>query len=238
VLEALEEEGIRPDLIVGCSAGAIVGSLYALRPEAKWLKEVLLRQSANDFMALHVNDFPWALLSNSGLEKFLNIYLANKRFQDLKIPFVSVATNLQTGSLIPFFTGPLVKPILASAAIPGAFSPVELYGTYFVDGGVADPVPVETARLLNADVVVAVEVGQQLGDEAPTNMLDIMWRSSVINYSALSKLSVRKADVAIEVPLPEAGMFSDQQNEEFYASGRASAKLAMPVIKKLLAHVK
>lgn len=238
VLEKLEEEGIKPDLIIGCSAGAIVGALYASNPDTKWLKEILLSRQAADFLAFHTAQFPFAVLSNSGLESFLKKHLGNRRFQDLKIPFVAVATNLQTGSLIPFFTGPLVKPILASSAVPGAFSPVYLYDTYFVDGGVADPVPVQTARDLNAEIVVAVEVGQQLSNEAPTNMLGIMWRSMVINYAALSKQNARRADVAIDVPIPEVGIFSDSQNWELYALGRSSAEVAMAEIKGLLAKTK
>lgn len=234
VLEVLEEEGIKPDLIVGCSAGAIVGALYASRPDSKWLKEILLPQKSANFLEFHLAHFPFALLSNTGLEQFLNEQLGNRRFQDLQIPFIAVATNLQTGKLYPFFTGPVVRPIMASSAIPGAFNPVELYDTYFVDGGVADPVPVQTARSLKAKTVVAVEVGQELSESPPSDLIGIVWRSLIINYTSLSKHNVRQADVALEIPIPEAGMFSDDRNEDFYALGRATAKAALPQIKKLL----
>src|SRR5688572_7294647 len=83
VLEKLDEEGIRPDIIVGCSAGSIVGALYASRPDAKWLKEILLSKQAADFLAIQATHFPFAFLSNYGLEKFLEKHLDNRRFQDL-----------------------------------------------------------------------------------------------------------------------------------------------------------
>jgi NTE family protein len=234
VLEVLEQAGLRPDLVIGCSAGAIVGSLYAARLDTKWLKSILLPKSASHFMGFQISDLPFALFSNYGLERFLRQHLDNLRFQDLKLPFVAVATNLQTGSLTSFFTGPVVKPVLASSAIPGAFNPVELYGTYFVDGGVADPVPVQTARDLNAEFVLAVEVPQKLDDEPPGNMLDIVWRSLIINYSALSRQNARKADVLIEVPIEEVGMFSDDRNIDLYLQGRAEAIKWLPEIQRRL----
>lgn len=238
VLEVLEEEGLIPDLIVGCSAGAIIGGLYASRVDSKWLKNLMLPKSAAHFLAFHVADFPFGVLSSSGLETFLSEHFGNRRFQDLKIPFVAVATNLQNGLLYPFFTGPIVKPVLASSAIPGAFNPVLMYGTHFVDGGVADPVPVQTARDLDAQVVVAVEVPEELSDEPPSNLLDVMWRSLVINYTALSKLSAQRADVVIHIPIADVGMFSDEKNVNLYLLGRKKAKMALPQIKKLLAQAK
>jgi NTE family protein len=234
VLEVLEQAGIKPDLIVGCSAGAIAGALYASRPDSKWLKSLLLPKSASHFLGFELSQLPVALLSNYGLEKFLTENLGNKRFQDLSIPFVAVATNLQTGRLTPFFTGPLVKPILASAAIPGAFNPVSLYNTYFVDGGVADPVPVDTARGLKAEFVVAVELPQPLSDAPPANLLDIMWRSLSINYAVLSRQSAQKADVLIEIPFAEAGMFTDDKNINLYLLGRERAIEALPLIQRRL----
>jgi NTE family protein len=235
VLEVLEQAGLKPDLIIGCSAGAIVGSLYASRLDTKWLKSILLPKNASHFLGFQVSDFPVALLSNVGLEKFLQQHLGNKRFQDLQIPFVAVATNLQTGRLTPFFTGPVVKPVLASSAIPGAFNPVELYNTYYVDGGVADPVPVQTARDLHAQFVLAVEVPQKLSSEPPANMLDVMWRSLIINYSVLSKQNASKADLVIEVPIADVGMFSDDRNINLYLLGREKAIEALPEIQRRLA---
>lgn len=237
VLEVLEQAGLKPDLIVGCSAGSIVGSLYASRLDTRWLKSILLPKNSSHFMEFQGSDLPVALFSNSGLEKFLQQHLENKRFQDLRIPFVAVATNLQTGRLTPFFTGPLVKPVLASSAVPGAFNPVSLYNTHFVDGGVADPVPVQTARDMNAEFVLAVEVPQKLSEEPPHNLLDIMWRSLIINYSALSKQNALKADVVIEVPIADVGMFSDDQNINLYLLGRERAIEALPEIQRRLAEL-
>lgn len=234
VLEVLEQAGLRPDLVVGCSAGSIVGSLYAARLDTSWIKSILLPKSASHFMAIQVTDFPMALLSNQGLEKFLGQHLGNLRFQDLKLPFVAVATNLQTGRLVPFFTGPVAKPVLASSAIPGAFNPVELYNTFFVDGGVADPVPVQTARDLKAEFILAVEVPQKLGDTPPTSMLDVLWRSLTINYAALSKENAKKADILIEVPMADVGMFSDDRNVNLYLLGREKAIEALPEVQKRL----
>ena len=234
VLEELEVAGLKPDIIVGCSAGAIVGVLYAARPDIKWLKQILLERQVDEFLDFALKDLPYGVSTNTKLRDFLDKHIPNKRFEDLEIPFIAVATNLQTGELTPFFTGLVTSPILASSAVPGVFRPVEMYGTYFVDGGVADPVPVQTARLLKAKTVVAVEIGQALATEAPNNIFEVVWRSLAINYLALSKKNVQMADVPIDVPLGNISMFSTKRNFDMYVLGRIEAAKALPKIKKLL----
>ncbi len=234
VLEALEDAGLRPDLIIGCSAGAIVGALYAANPDTKWLKKIFLDQKAADFFDFDFDDMFFSLSTNIHLRTFLNKNLPVANFEDLQIPFIAIATNLQTGTLTPFFTGPITPTLLASSAVPGVFKPVELYGTYFVDGAVADPVPVQVARDLNADFIVAVDIGQQLPPYPPSNFLDIMWRSLSINYLAMSRQNVKQADVSIEVPLANVGTFSDSLNQEFYLLGRISGQEKIKQIKKIL----
>lgn len=234
VLEALEEAGLRPDLIIGCSAGAIVGALYAARPDVKWLKSIFLEQKIVDFFDFDFDDMFFSLSTNMYLRDFLDKNLPVANFEELQIPFISVATNLQTGTLTPFFTGPITSTLLASSAIPGLFKPVEIYGTYFVDGAIADPVPVQIARSLNAEFIVAVDIGQHLPSHAPANFLDVLWRSLGINYIAMSKQNVKQADVAIEVPLANVGTFADSQNYEFYLLGRITAQEKIQQIKQAL----
>jgi NTE family protein len=233
-LEALEKAGLRPDLIIGCSAGSIVGALYASRPDAKWLKKIFLAQKAVDFFDFDLGDMFFSLSTNLHLKDFLNKNLPVANFEDLKIPFISIATNLQTGRLTPFFTGPVIPTLLASSAVPGVFKPVEIYDTYFVDGAVADPVPVQIAQLLHADFIVAVDIGQHLPGYAPSNFLDVMWRSLSINYLAMSKQNIKQADVSIEVPLANVGTFADSQNYEFYLLGRIATQEKIDEIKKAL----
>lgn len=236
VLETLEKAGLKPDIIIGCSAGALIGAMYAAKPDIKWLKNLLLGQKAGDFFDFDFNDMFFSLSTNYHLNNFLRTQMPAKTFEDLQIPFIAVGTNLQTGNLTPFYTGQLVPAILASSAVPGVFRPIEMYNTYFVDGGVSDPVPNQVARYLDAEVVVGVEISQRLSDtRAPQNFFDIMWRSLNINYIVLSKQNAKTADVNIDVPLGNIGMFADTSNLEVYLQGRITALKYVKQIKKLLA---
>ncbi|MDA0713065.1 MAG: patatin-like phospholipase family protein, partial [bacterium] len=202
----------------------------------KWLKGLLLGQKASDFFDFDFNDMFFSISTNYHLNNFLRNELPASTFEELKIPFIAVATNLQTGNLTSFYTGQLVPAILASSAVPGVFRPVEMYNTYFVDGGVADPIPNQIAKYLGAEVVVGVEISQNLSDDrAPQNFFDIMWRSLSINYIVLSKQNAKTADVNIDVPLGHIGMFADSSNLQVYLEGRITALKYVEQIKKLLA---
>jgi len=234
VLEVLEEEGLKPDLIIGCSAGSLIGAMYAAKQDSQWLKKTLLNQKAGSFFDFDFNDVFLSVSTNIHLRDFLLKTLPVKTFEELTIPYIAVATNLQTGKLTPFFTGQLTPAILASSAVPGIFKPIEMYGTYFIDGGVADPIPVQTARDLGAEVVVAVEIGQRLPSNPPNNLFDVLWRSMSINFEILSKQNAKLADINIDVPLGNVGMFTDSQNYEMYLLGKITAKRHIKEIKKVL----
>lgn len=121
VIEELEKAGIKPDVIIGCSAGSIVGAMYAdgYRPEE--IKNILLHTKSNSLLKLSLNGFPFSLYSNFKFKQFLNQNLHNKDFKSLKIPFIAVTTDLKTGQLVPLSNGQLVPAVMASSAYPGAF---------------------------------------------------------------------------------------------------------------------
>jgi NTE family protein len=159
VLRAFQEAGLKVDVVAGTSIGALVGmGLAADRLEA--MREVVLHMDWR--RALHY--FVEARLPHSGLIdgarvlEFIRLHARDRRLEDLDIPCGVVATDLASGEEVVLDRGETAEAIRASIAVPGLFTPVNLAGRLLVDGGLVNPVPVNVARRLGADVVIAVDV--------------------------------------------------------------------------------
>ncbi|MFN7709789.1 MAG: patatin-like phospholipase family protein [Holosporales bacterium] len=235
VIEVLKKEGIEPDLIVGCSAGAIVGALYADQPQVPRLKDLLLEMKRENLLKMSLASLPFGLSDGGELRAFLNEHLKAKRFEDLKIRLAVVATGLDSGDLVTFATGPIEPAVRASAAFPGVFSPVEIQARPFVDGGVANPVPVEVARTLGAQFVIAVDLSSSLTDNIPNHLLGVMKRSLEISYLHQSRMAHAQADVVIKIPTKDVGTFDDTANGYLYELGRTTAYRMLPILRRKLA---
>ena len=234
VIEELVNAGIHPDLIVGCSAGSIVGALYADNPDIYYVKELLFDKRRKHFLELSIEHFPYGLSNGAALHRFLAHHLQAQTFEELQIPFIAVATSLEFGNRVSFGTGELVKPVRASAAIPGVFLPVKINGGYFIDGGVADPVPVKVARDLGAKFIIAVDLSGCLAKSMPKHLFGVLQRSLEIHYLHHSHASCAHADYVIKIPFEDIGTFDDCRNNDIYQLGRDTAGKAIPEIRRLL----
>ena len=146
VLEVLSAAGIEPDMIVGCSAGAIVGAMYAEGQSISAMKRKLGKSKKDDVLAVSPATFPISIYTGDKLKEYLEKIIISRRFKQMRMPFAVVATNLQFGTETMFNSGQLIPAVQASAAIPGYYPPVVLGGQPFVDGAVSSPVPVDVAR--------------------------------------------------------------------------------------------
>ncbi len=158
VIRALEEAGLYPAVVAGCSIGAVVGGCYAAG------KLDLLEAFALGLTKRRVMGLLDLRLSGSGLiggarlRRRLVQDLADRRIEDLPVRFAGVATELGTGHEVWLSRGPLVEAVQASYALPGIFPPVRLEGRLLMDGTLVNPVPVALARALGADLVVCVNL--------------------------------------------------------------------------------
>lgn len=234
VLEELDRAGIVPDVIIGCSAGAIVGSLYAANPNIIEFKELLLSGKKSDVISISTKDWPYGLFDKSRLVQYLKNNLHTQKFSGFKIPFIATATNLQYGTLTGFSEGDIIPTILASAAYPGAYAPVKIDGQYFVDCGVTDPVPVRLAKKLGFETVIAVNIAEQLPESSPNHVFGVLKRSMEIAYINQSKYAVEDADVIIDFDFKGIGVFSDEYNDYLYEEGKKATQIALPKIRRLL----
>lgn len=237
VLEVFQENGIPIDLIVGCSAGSIVGALYADCPNTDHLKDVFLSLSTDYIMDFDIWNCRYGLCQGRTLRKFLDDNLEADYFDQLQIPLYIVATDLYSSELVAIGGGPLVPAVEASAAIPMVFCPVWLHGRAFVDGGCIDPVPVRVARKFNPEIIVAVDLRGLLPDDFPSNLFGVAARSADITLLWQSETCVHHADVIIRPELPDdVGCFAgDEYHETIYQAGRKAALEQLPRIQALLA---
>jgi NTE family protein len=141
VLQALNDEGIYPDVISGTSAGALAGVLYADGYTPKEIMKIMNHGSRLDFMRPAMPRE--GLLQIGGIIKILTTHLRAKTFSELKIPLFVTATDLNNGKATYFSEGPLLNPVIASASIPVLFQPVVINKICYVDGGVLDNLPVK-----------------------------------------------------------------------------------------------
>lgn len=163
IIEALEEANIPIDFIAGCSVGAYIGAIYAGGGMSR-LKEFLLKMDGKKIFS-----YVDVALSLSGLlngtkrvNELFSMHTDAETFEDLNIPLVMVATDLERGKKVILKAGNLIEALRATMSYPGLFSPIRVDGCWLMDGGVVDPVPVGIARAMGADVIVAVDLNARI----------------------------------------------------------------------------
>jgi NTE family protein len=160
-IRALQDAGIKPDIVCGTSIGALVGAVYA-NGDLDWLEQWVSRLTWQTVLRLLDLRFSGGLL---GGRKVIDIFAAQfngRSITELRMPFAAVATELDTGREIWLQEGGVVEAVRASIAIPGIFTPVLHEGVWLVDGGLANPVPVSLARAMRADCVIAVDLNNDI----------------------------------------------------------------------------
>src|ERR1700704_2474732 len=163
VLKVLDDAGIRADLVVGTSAGSVVGALYAAGIRNNELVETALavqRGQLVDFVFPHRG-----FIEGNRLQTYIDKALKGRLIEQLAIPFVAVATELGTGRLVAFTRGDTGMAVRASCSVPVVFQPTTIRGSEYVDGGLVSPVPVRVARESGADIVIAVDVSRQPAEQ-------------------------------------------------------------------------
>ena len=162
VIQVLEAYGIPIDIIAGTSIGSVVGSLHATGASIDQLEEAALSMKKSTTLSLLDPALPHSgLISGKKIEEMLNdLALEDKTFDDLKIPFAAVATDVESGAEVILTQGKVMDAVRASISIPGVFTPVKYQDYYLVDGGVVDPVPVDVVEKMGADIIIAVSLAK------------------------------------------------------------------------------
>lgn len=237
VLRALEENSIPIDAIAGASAGALVGGSYATGMTIAQLEEM-----SRTFRWRHTARFSFSRLglqSNARMETFLRARLPVTRFEDLKIPFAAIVTDLRTGTPIVLRdTGDLPFAIRASACLPALYVPCrDSEGRFLVDGGLVANLPVRYTRDLGADIVIAVDVGADGARfmEFPRTALGVLTQTFVAVERIVSNQESANADLIIVPRIGHIRWDETRRAEELLKIGYDTALESIADIKKVIA---
>ncbi|MBU1224261.1 MAG: patatin-like phospholipase family protein [Gammaproteobacteria bacterium] len=233
VIKSLEAQGIVPDIVVGTSAGSVVGALYASGMSGFELQNLAL-QMEEDMVA------DWTLpnrgvLKGEALQAFINQNVKNLTIQKMPKPLGVVATDLQSGEKVLFRRGDTGIAVRASSAVPGMIQPVEINGRDYVDGGLTSPVPAQSARAMGADFVIAVDISNVSRRDRLTGTLDVMLQTFAIMGHTISRHELKEADVVIR-PNTAAVSSTDFEGRHLaILEGEKAAAAVMPELKARLA---
>ena len=238
VLKVLEAQNIPIHMVVGTSAGSLVGSLYASGKSAFDLQGIALKMDKDN-----VIDYDWkiwsgGLIKGDKLENFINTNLKNTPIEKLKIPFYAVATNIATGEETVFARGNTGMAVRASCSVPAIFHPLKIGNSTYVDGGVVSPVAVDVARRNGADIVIAVDISGGLNKEVPDGIMDTMKKSVNIMYSKIAEYQIKNADVVIRPDMTGIGSTDMDKFNEAIFEGEKAATLKIPELQKIIARLK
>ena len=195
MLRALVARGERPDVVLGCSVGALNGLVVASDPTPEGierLRQIWIGLGSDDVFPSGRISGPWQLFtrgtsmfSDDGLRRLIDRCAPHERFEDYPIPLACNATNLRTGRIQWFDRGPVRPAVLASAALPAALPPVEIAGEHYIDGGVIDNVPISRALALGCDRIVVCHVGNfERPRPLPRRPIDVLLQSFSIARNA------------------------------------------------------
>ncbi|MFZ6672492.1 patatin-like phospholipase family protein [Undibacterium sp. Xuan67W] len=203
VIKALESQGINTDIVVGTSAGSVVGAMYAAGNNGFALQKMAL-----DMDEATISDWSLPLfaktsgvLKGDALQAYVNKSVGQTPIEKLKKPFGAVATDLHTGLPVLFQRGNTGLAVRASSAVPGVFQPVKINDRQYVDGGLVSPVPVRFAREMGADFVIAVNISSQPDSQAASSSLEVLMQTFTIMGQSLNQFELKNADVVIKPEL-------------------------------------
>jgi NTE family protein len=222
VLSVFHELEIPVAYLSGCSSGAFVGALYAGGVEGAALEECGRTYGWRDAGRLVIPP-RMGLASNERMADYLKKRIGTPRFDQLRLPFSVVATNLATGQKRIFQEGPVIPAIRASCAIPGIFEPVAIDGELYCDGGLLDRLPCDVLRTAGADVVIGVDLGRYETTWRPRNISEVIGRAIDIVTAGQAEADVKTADLLIRPQLAGLSEFEFNNNETIMARGREAA---------------
>jgi NTE family protein len=238
VLKVLEAQKIPIHMIVGTSAGSLVGSLYASGKTAFELQGIAMKMDADN-----VIDYDWkiwkgGLIKGEKLENFINLNIQNTPIEKLKISFYAVATNAATGEEVVFARGNTGMAVHASCSVPGVFQPFKIGNSTYMDGGVVSPVAVDVARRNGADIVIAVDISGGINTDVPDGIIDTMRKSLNIMYARIAEYQIKNADIVIRPNMKNIGSTDMNKFNEAIFEGEKAASAKMPEIQKIIDSLK
>lgn len=236
VIKALESQGIRPDIVVGSSAGSVIAALLASGATGNELNRLALNL---DEATIADWGLPFAgrfggLIKGDALQNMVNREVQNKSIEQMRIPLGIVATDLQSGKGILFRSGNTGLAVRASCSVPGVFQPAVISGKEYVDGGLVAPVPVSYARQMGATLVIAVNISSEPVHQDASGTLGVLQQTISIMQRSINQYELKSADVIIQPHLLQMGGSDFRSRNAAILAGEVAAQEQMALIKEKL----
>ena len=233
VIQVLEENGIRPELVVGTSAGSLVAALYA---SGKGGKELAGLAQGMDESALTDWSFPGrGLIRGEALARYVRAQTGGLLIEQMKLPLGIVATELSDGAPVMFQRGDTGAAVRASSAVPAVFQPVPIGNREYVDGGLVSPVPVRFARQMGAELVIAVDISSPPDGNATGDAFRMLLQTFAIMGRSISRLELKDADIVLRPTLVGVASADFTARMKAIQFGRDAALAQLPALRSRIA---
>lgn len=236
VLKVLFEEGVPIDFVAGTSAGSIAGAALASGMTIEEIEKLSRSLRWKDMGRMTLSRL--GVQSNARMEDFLRKFLPVTRFEEMRIPFAAVATDLHSGEpVVMSGEGDVPFAVRASCTIPGWYVPVtDAMGRQLVDGGLVANVPASAARSLGADLVIAVDVNAEgakfLGP--PQSAIGVIFQSMMVVQRTVSALQLQDADIVVRPRVGHIRWDEMKRADELILAGEEAARRTLARIRRLL----
>jgi NTE family protein len=233
VIQVLEENGIKVDLVAGTSAGSLVAALYA---SGKGGKEMQTLAEGMDEGGITDWSFPLrGLIRGEALARFIRDKTGGRGIEQMALPLGIVATDLSDGSAILFRSGDTGTAVRASSAVPAVFQPVRIGQREYVDGGLVSPVPVRFAREMGAQFIIAVDITSPPEKDPPGDAFRMLMQTFSIMGRSINMFELREADAVIRPKLDGVSSADFTARRRAIQAGREAAQALLPLLRQRIA---
>ena len=234
VIQVLEEAGIRPDLVIGTSAGSLVAAIYASGKNGAQLQQIALEMEEASLTDWTLPFFGRGVLRGEALARYVNQQVRGMPIEAMSMPLGIVATDLQSGEAIVFRIGDAGVAVRASSSVPSVFQPVRIGSHEYVDGGLVAPVPVRFARHMGAELVIAVDISNEPQRNSADGALQVLLQTFSIMGKSINHFELAGADVLVRPALASVGSADFASRRRSIEAGRAAMLAALPGLRSKL----
>jgi len=234
VIQVLEENGIVVDVLTGTSAGSVVAVQYAFGLNGRQMEQAAMSMDEATISDWTLPFFGRGLLRGEALARYVNQQVNGLTLEQLGRPVGVLATDLGTGQGVLFRRGDTGTAVRASSAVPGVFSPVNISGKDYVDGGLVAPVPVDGARSMGAELVIAVDISSSPQDSNGNDVLRTLLQTFTIMGQSINQHALKDADVVVRPNLAGMGSADFTARQRAITAGREAMQRALPNLRELM----
>jgi NTE family protein len=235
VIQVLEEAGLRPDVVVGTSAGSLVATLYASGRTGVQLQRVAEAMDEAAFTDWTLPLFNRGMLRGEALSRYVNAQVGNRLIEQMPLALGIVATRLDTGEGVLFQRGDTGTAVRASSAVPAVFLPVHISGYDYVDGGLVAPVPVRYARQMGAEVIIAVDISAAPEGNTASDPIQILLQTFAIMGKTINRWELQQADIVVRPALVGMGSADFGSKRRAIEAGRRAMQRVLPQLQAVMA---